>query len=543
MRPRAGAAVIVCVGLVLAVHGARRDTPTVDEFAHLPAGCALLRFGAFDHYPNNPPLGKMLMAVPVVLSGAVVPLPLTREEGAGSDWAPWIYGSRFMFANAPRYLDLFFLARLVMIGIFLLGAIVLALFAREMFGWKAALGALFIYMLCPNLAAHGRLATLDVPVSVALLATFHAFYRYRQRPSRGRLLVTGLLLGVALLIKFTALLAVPVVAVLFLVGSREAALARLARLVGLLGLALLVVNLGYGMKGTLTPLGGFKLRSQTGAVVARWLPAAFPVPLPRDFVLGLDLEKLAVERGEFGSYLRGVWTREGSWAYNPVALLVKVPLATQLLLLIAVSMVGRDVKEAFCWLLPVFLLGCFVLFSNLNVGVRHLLPMFPFVMLGTSRVFTLLAPGPVGLRKGLVAAGVVGLLVTAIRTHPHELSFFNSIAGGRARGHEWLIDSNLDWGQDLSQVPEYMRAHGLPFVYLLYFGHVEPALLGISYGLPPPQPRPGTYLVSVNFAKGYEYVAPDHGRVVRALGGAPGWLKALEPADRIGDSIWVYEVR
>ena len=143
----------------------------------------------------------------------------------------------------------------------------------------------------------------------------------------------------------------------------------------------------------------------------------------------------------------------------------------------------------------------------------------------------------------LVAAGAIGLVVTAARTHPHELSFFNSIAGGRARGHEWLIDSNLDWGQDLTEVPGYMRAHGLPFVYFLYFGHVEPTLLGISYALPPPRPEPGTYLVSVNFAKGYDYVAPDHGRMVRAIGGAPGWLKAREPVDRIGDSIWVYEVR
>jgi hypothetical protein len=541
---------VLVAGLLLAVHGARLDAPTVDEFAHMPAGCALLRFGAFDHYPHNPPLAKMLMAAPVVLSGAVVPRLLTREEGAGSDWAPWIYGSRFMFANAPRYFELFFRARLVMIGVFLLGAVVLALFARELFGWRAGLGALFLYVLCPNLAAHGRLATPDVPVAVALLATFYSLYRYVTRPSKGRLLATGLLLGLALLTKFTALLAVPVAVVLFFAGSGPPALPRLFRLLGLLAVALLVVNLGYGMRGTLTPLGRFTLRSHAGAVLARSFPAALPLPLPRDFVLGLDAQSLAVERGEFGSYLRGTWTQEGSRGYDLVALLVKVPLATQLLVALAVISIlvspglrAAPVQEAFCWLLPAFLLGCFVLFSHLNIGVRYLLPIFPFVLLGTSRVFTRLGPGPFGLRNGLVAAGVLGLLLTAVRTHPHELAFFNSIAGGRERGHEWLIDSNLDWGQDLTRVPDYMRTHGLGFVYLLYFGHVEPTLLGISYALPPAQPRPGTYLVSVNFAKGYPYLAPDHGRMVRAVGGAPAWLRAREPVDRIGDSIWVYEVR
>jgi hypothetical protein len=548
VRPRHAAFAVLAVGLVLAVHGALEDAPTVDEFAHLPAGCALLRYGAFHHYPNNPPLAKMLMAVPVVLGGATVPRLLTPEEGAASDWAPWIYGGRFMSANAPRYFGLFFRARLVMIGIFLSGGVVLALFARALFGWKAGLGALFLYVLCPNLAAHGRLATLDVPVAVALLATFHALYRYLRQPSRGRLLAAGVLLGLALLTKFTALLAVPVVAVLFLAGSDASSFTRLLRLSGLLGLALLVLNLGYGMKGTLTPVGAFAFHSQAGMAVARTLPAALPVPLPQDFVSGLDREQLAVERGEFGTYLRGAWMRGGSRAYYPLALLVKVPLATQLLvaaclLSILVSAASRTtlLQEAFCWLLPVVLLGSFVFFSNLNIGVRHLLPIFPFVLLGTSRLFS--TPAAFPGRTAVVAAGVLGLVLTTARTHPHELSFFNSIAGGREHGHEWLIDSNLDWGQDLGRVRGYMGAHGLSSVYLLYFGHVEPALLGISYALPPAQRTPGTYLVSVNFAKGYDYVAPDHGRTVRAAGGAPSWLKSLRPVDRIGDSLWVYEVR
>jgi hypothetical protein len=132
-------------------------------------------------------------------------------------------------------------------------------------------------------------------------------------------------------------------------------------------------------------------------------------------------------------------------------------------------------------------------------------------------------------------------VITTARIHPHQLSYFNVMAGGPAEGHRWLIDSNLDWGQDLTAVRPYMEARGLPFVYLLYFGHVEPEIYGINYALPPTPPRPGTYVVSVNFVKGYEYVAPAHWRTVRAHG-APAWLRDAAPVDRIGYSLWVYRV-
>jgi hypothetical protein len=116
------------------------------------------------------------------------------------------------------------------------------------------------------------------------------------------------------------------------------------------------------------------------------------------------------------------------------------------------------------------------------------------------------------------------------------------LAGGRDGAHRWFIDSNLDWGQDLYRVRPWMQAKGLDTIYLLYFGHVEPGLYDIAYALPPSSPRPGTYVVSVNFAKGYSYVAPDHGRVVAVRQGGPAWLRALTPVDRIGDSLWVYRV-
>jgi hypothetical protein len=184
----------------------------------------------------------------------------------------------------------------------------------------------------------------------------------------------------------------------------------------------------------------------------------------------------------------------------------------------------------------VLLLAVSAASSRLHVGVRLLLPILPLLFVGASRAFAL----PRVRILAFVAA--IAQVATGVLAHPHALAYFNPIAGGTARGHEWLLDSNLDWGQDLSEVPDYVRRHGLSTISLLYFGHVEPGLYGIDYRLPGGSPAPGTYVVSANFAMGEAYVAPDHGRTVSVPAGAPEWLRARKPNGRIGGSLWVYEV-
>jgi len=307
--------------------------------------------------------------------------------------------------------------------------------------------------------------------------------------------------------------------------------------------ALLVVNVGYGTHGTMEPLGSFHWQSAFGQSVAGLLPESLPVPLPRDFIAGFDMQKLVTERGEFGCYFRGAWSPRCPRIAALAVLGLKLPVPTLALLLwTLVSLTRRRgplLDEALCWLFPVVLLLAFSLFNALDVAIRYLLPILPFVYLASSRL--LAGTRVLSIRGGVLAACGAALVVTTARTHPHQLSYFNVLAGGPAEGHRWLIDSNLDWGQDLAAVRPYMETRGLPFVYLLYFGHVEPEIYGIRYALPPTPPRPGTYVVSVNFVKGYEYVAPDHWRTVRAYG-APAWLREAAPVDRIGYSLWVYRV-
>ncbi len=541
------AAAMLAVSVVLGAQAARRETPTVDEFAHLPAGLAALRHGDFAIYPQNPPLARLLMALPVALAGAATPPPLGRE---GRDWEPWIYGHRFLEINRDSYLRLFFLARLAVAMLSAAGGLLLFCWAHRRYGRAAALAALFLYLSCPNLAAHGRLATVDAIFTTFALAAFFALDRWRVSPRPWRLALAGASFDLALATKFTAVVLVPVIAALLIAAllRRQGLYRGMLSAAGcgaVLGVvALLIVAAAYGFQVPLQPLGELSFASNAGRRLTAVLPAWLPLPLPRDFISGLDLQTLDVERGEFGAYFAGRWY-DRSPALAIAALLVfKTPLATLLLLAAAaVSVLRRPrswLEEAFVWLPPVSLIAVCALGSALNPAVRYLLPALPFLFLGISRLFEGFAPRSV--KGALLVAGLAAVGLEAAAAYPRQLSYFNALAGGLAGGHHWFIDSNLDWGQDLAAVKPYLAARGQDFVYLLYFGHVEPDIYGIDYALPPPQLRPGLYVVSVNFAKGYTYLAPDHGRMVRATGGAPEWLRQRPPDDRIGESLWVYVV-
>jgi hypothetical protein len=557
--PRSLAAAFLALYAILGILGARLDAPTVDEFAHLPTGAAVLRHGDFAIYANNPPLARALAALPAVLSGATVPPPI---EPGPTGWEPWIYGQRYLHANASRYLIDFFLGRLVILALATVGGALLYAWAELRYGPAVAVGAVALYALDPNLQAHGRLATTDAACTTFLIATVFTLDCWRRRPAPWILGFAGVALGLCLLSKFTATLAFPVLWTLVwgcmlerqtpgvsLIRRSVRALTRsLPRIAGLGLVALIVVHAGYGFREPVSTLRSIAWTSHTGRTAAMWLPAWLPLPLPRQFLMGFDAQKLVLERGEFGCYFGGRWWPQAPRHFYLATLGLKLPLPVLALILFAgVGSLARlrrlPLDEAFCWLLPVTLMTALSLFNSLSGGIRYLLPAMPFLYIAAARPLAGFSERDLRRpRGGIVVLLGASLLVTTLRTHPAPLSYFNVLAGGSEQGHRWLIDSNLDWGQDLGRVPRYLEEGRLDWVYLLYFGHVEPELYGIRYTLPPLQPQRGTYVVSVNFALGYAYLAPDHGRMVQCVRGAPDWLRSRTPDERIGTSLWVYHV-
>jgi hypothetical protein len=526
---------------VLALDAARRETPTIDEFAHVPAGYAHLATGRFDVHSKNPPLAKMLLALPGTLGGGVVVPPPQENPFA---WGPWHYGHRFMEANAARYFDIFFTARAVVVALTLATAALLFAWGRALFGVRGAAVATSLFLLCPTVLAHGHLATLDMACALGVLASAFAVRRAVLAPRWTRWLAAGAIWGVALLVKFTALLLLPAFAVLALYARWPAWRRGAADFAALLGAALLVVNLGMGLQGSGERLGDFRFGSDLAQGLQAHLPGWLPVPLPGDYVRGYDAVMRDTEHGEFPSYLRGTWSREGWWYYEAVALLVKTPEPFVAMLLVCPFFLSRRRlarRELVSLLAPLAAVAFAMTFLNrLNIGLRYLLPIFPFLYLLLGALFA--APGRVSAwTAGLVLAYYAG---TALVVHPAHLAYFNPLSGGSARGQRWLLDSNLDWGQDLYRLPAALEARGIREpIRLLYFGHVDPRLYGLRTEPLPAGPVDGVLAVSVSYLAGFSYpvTAPD-GSLVPVAPDHVRWLRERAPVARLG-SIWLYDLR
>jgi len=567
---------LILAFVVLAVLSQERESVTVDEYAHLPASCAVLRHGTTDLYGKNPPLVRYLLGVPALLAGAVVPEPALSTLGAG--WDPWTYGDRFVAANAGpvglgRYPAILRAARLAGVGLGVTLLVLLYLWARSLHGAAAASITLTLAAFCPTLLAHAPLVTVDAGGALFLLGAACACWHALRAPSPGRAALAGAAVGLAVVAKFTALVLLPLLPLWWFL-ARRARLGRAPRPLraAAAGVAafLLVVHAAYQFRAPLSPLGSFRLHSGLAGAVARVLPAATPVPLPASFVRGLDGQMLDLEQAEMPNYLNGSWSRQGWWYYYPQALLQKTPLALWGLAAAAIGFAlvrwrrgegaaasgpppggGADApaRGLAGWMISTLAVTLLAgaLGARLDIGIRYLLPLLPllYLLLGGA-----LAPAVRG-RQGrvvvlLLLAAYAGVVVAAF---PGYLPFFNSLAGGTQGGWRYLANSNLDWGQDLAGLARYLderRSHAP--VYLAYFGHLDPARYGIDYRLPPDHPVAGLYAVSVNLLLGMPYVVVDQGRW--ALFGDDltrpqnrlAWLRAREPLARIGGSIWIYEV-
>ena len=205
----------------------------------------------------------------------------------------------------------------------------------------------------------------------------------------------------------------------------------------------------------------------------------------------------------------------------------------------------------YCVFIPVVLVFAFnSLFNSQDIGVRHVLPALPLLCVVVAPVLTepLRAVMRGGRRAidvaaaGLVVLGLMWFAVGTLRIAPRYLEFFNEVAGGPANGHQFLIDSNLDWGQDLIRLKHYMDAKGLQSVNLAYFGRVDPGVYGVRFvPLEEETSAHGPTVVSASFLMGRPYFWYVDGRMQWVKAGTYTWLQTRRPVDRVG-SMFVYDL-
>jgi hypothetical protein len=490
-RHRWGVALLLAAFALLSLHGLLWDTPTVDEFAHLPAGWYYLQTGSFALFPQNPPLVKLLSALPLL---AVQPAidPAARVQNTG--WYPWVFGTDFMERNRPLYDRIFLLGRLPIVLLGLLAGLLVYRWARELYGPGAGLTALTLYAFCPSIVAHTHLATVDLGAAFFTLLALYAFYRYLGQRTWQRLVLCGLALGAMELTKF---------------------------------------------QGVGQPLREHRFESRSLSRLAAALPGGLPVPLPAAYLAGVDDLQLINEVGEYPNYLFGHWSRQGFKAYYLVTLLYKSPALLLLAFLLAPFARAREVRGQWVlWLPALLLFATFSLLARVDYGIRYILPVLPLACIYAGR----LAPWLAARGQILRALGLAALVAypwSVLQATPDTLDYFNLLAAGQ--GDRILLDSNLDWGQGLKRLKRYMDREGLETIGLAYFGHVDPALYGIHWHFPDPN-HPGPVALSANFLHGYPYATYANGRILPIPPGAFAWVGKSPRVAELGGGIFVYRV-
>lgn len=549
--PRAaeGVAVLLLAGTMagLLLAGRGGDGLTNDEIIYIAAGYRHLTASDYRLNPNQPPLGKLVIAIALVGQPWRVP-----SVAYGGDEMAWAY--RFVHVENSAA-ELLRRARVPIVMVTLLLAVLAWAWTRQAAGPGPALLALALVAFHPSLLAHGHLATTDVTAAAAMLLTSWACWRWCRSPRVGWAALTGLALGAAAATRLTGWLLLPCLAVLAVwpaarpAGApRPNARARWLLLAMLAALPPLVVWAAYGFHYAPWPGESIAPSASSHRGGAAW---AIDVAerlrlLPEAYLEGARYQ---VQHGTLGhpAYLMGERSRTGWRHYFLVAFAVK---NTPGFLLVTAAGLGlawaarRDPeRRAMAWhcALPAAVVFLTASAGRIQIGERYILPMYPYlaVLAATAIGSSLARPAArLALTAALAAHAGPALLATP-RGH---LTYFNVLAGGPARGHRVLLDSNLDWGQDLPRLARWMKARGVPRVQLGYHGADDPARFGIDHedlpGLhlyparPPAVPFQGVVVVSPNLLCG----------VFPRLRDPYAALRARRPDDRAG-VLFVYFMR
>ncbi len=355
-------AILLTCHICLLAYAATQHSPTQDEPGHLVAGLSHWEFGKFELYRVNPPLVRLVAATPVLLAGY-------NEDWSGFYEAlgarpEFDLGRNFVAANGERSIWLVTIARWACIPFSCSGALFCFFWSREL--WRnnvAGLTSMVLWCFDPNILAHGELITPDCAAASLGLGTCYFYWRWLRKPGWKRALVAGAMLGLTELTKTSWLILfgiIPFMCLPRLIRSQSPQLGMIHRirsafpvttqLLFSLLIALFVLNTVYDFDGTFTPLSDFQFvsRSLTGASASgtpgnrfeATLLRGFPVPLPKQYIIGIDVQKHDFEDYGDLSYLCGEWKKGGWWYYYAYGLAVKVPHGTQFLFVVSLLMIA-----------------------------------------------------------------------------------------------------------------------------------------------------------------------------------------------------------
>jgi tetratricopeptide (TPR) repeat protein len=494
------------------VFSVRGESLSWDEGDHIFAGYMSLKTHDYGLNPEHPPLVKLVAALPLMHLALRVP----TLQGRWYKTESYLDGRELIYRNNPsdggRYSanTIIFRARMFVMPFVLLLALLTFLAGREMFGTAAGLVAMTLVAFEPTLLAHGPFVTTDATVTCMFLASIYSLYRWVKAHSLPRLLTVGLACGLALAAKHSAIMLLPMIFVLLageLMGRwlslrhsvtgvalwRRCGL-HAAKLFGGLAaisvFAILILWVFYGFRFAARP-AGLHLDSDIASAahgLSPWMARgivffAHHRLLPESYLFGLcDVINVG---NESSTFIFGKIYAHGVWYYFPVALAIKLTLGMMGLLAIAVAAFisgrFRPAREVFFLTAPAAIYLAIAMASPLDIAIRHILPVFPFLILLAAGGACALARKSKGWLYA-VAALVTLHCLSSLLAYPNYLAYANEAWGGPSQTHRYLTDANTDWGQQLTAVKAYVDEHHIHDCWFAYT--VATAILPSDYGIP-----------------------------------------------------------
>jgi len=545
-------------------------SPTVDERVHLTRGYVYLELGDLRFKICHPVLANALNAFPL---WALTDLPLSTDDPAWVENRGVLFADHFIWQPGNDVDLIFFLSRLMTVAQGMLFAALVFRWARQLWGrwpfpapalqagarppgegcWGGVV-ALALFVFDPTIVAHSRLVTTDVAVSFLFFAATYALWRYLESPNYRGLVGAGVLFGLSQAAKFSALLLAPIF--LLLIGlwpflDRSHPRPTWSRWLWRTGCQTMALFAIGGL--TLWAIYHFEFHPLSGG---RW-----PLPAPTHWE---EMRSLYFVRERY-AFLAGRISSTGWWYYFPIAFLIKTPLPALLLIgraLLVRGAPGPDRRRIGALLLPVVVYLLPILFSPMQIGYRHFIPILPYLYVltgrgigqqGRNRILKRASEKPgFWVRSGWPWAMVVWSALIAWWIHPHYLAYFNALTSGPDNGWRYLVDSNLDWGQDLPTLRDVVERRNLGRIKLSYFGTAHPSYYGLDFeplpmwsetpeqGNPfthtyyPHDPAPGVYAISATHLQGV-VMDPDKWDTY-------AWFRDRPPFAKAGYSIFLYQV-
>ena len=500
-----GISLLLALFVGLSLGAARQKSPTADENFHLVAGYSYLKWGDYRINPEHPPFAKLWAALPL-LALDVNDAPLTREARdrvQENGKYGWLLANQWLFSSNDAE-KLFFLAKIPMVLLGALLGLLVFCWARELYALPGAFAALAIYVLDPNMLAHSAIVHTDIPFTIAFFGGTYFFWRALKEVTWLNCSMTAAGFALSTITKFSFVAILPIWLLLALAHIFSSAPMRSSiifpgtitgRWFKTGWITVIFISTAIFAYAAIWCVYGFHYDAAVGepaplGVAASVKPSSWLMPwirfsgryhvLPEAWSSGLVYALSTFDRT---AYLLGDISGDGFWLYFPVAFAVKTPLPTLLLLMASlVFLLNKDpyvVPDRGFILLPIFVYFLLAVYARMNIGLRHILPIYPFlfVWLGGTTA-TLCASRSVAKRCGVLLLGI-WLVFSNVEAFPDYLAFFNETVAGRDR-YKILVDSNLDWGQDLKGLKQWMDKNGVPKIQLAYFGTADPAYYGIN---------------------------------------------------------------